>query len=736
MSANVRSSLDSIANGRETAIISRSHFGLGDGGAPHRSRPFGGKFPIIAIEIAKPILEGLMANALARLFPWCARTWAARVSVVVFIALAGPATASTQSLEPLSGHVVDQTGTPLPGVSVQATSTDRKTSVTAVTDANGRYHFASLPAGQYGVTFQFLNFADVRRQAVAVSASAPATVDVTMQLALNAQVVVTAADTFRNLADLPHPEENLVGIANAASEGAVTARQIEARPIMRAGEVLETVPGVIISQHSGEGKANQYYLRGFNLDHGTDFATTVAGLPINLPTHAHGQGYSDLNFLIPELVTGVQFKKGPYDATEGDFSAAGSANINYANVLPHSIASVSAGQDGWSRLLLAASPRVGRGTVLAAIEVNHNDGPWVLPDDYKKINGVLRYSRGNTQNAFSLTGMAYASQWNSTDQVPDRAIADGQISRFGTIDDTDGGRTARYSVVADYQHTAAASLTRATAYASRYRLNLFSNFTYFLDDPEHGDQFEQADRRWIAGGRVTHTRRMHLGQRTGENVFGVQVRNDDIPVVGLYHTAARERLSVTRQDACIRRRSACSRRMNCAGYRGCARRGASAWMATALRWIPVMPRIPARRPARSSVRRAASSSAHGTRPRSISTPARDTTAMTRVAPRLPAIRQRASPPIPSRPWCERRAVKSVCVRSRFHASSRRSRYGVSISTRSCCSWGMPGRRKPAGPVRATASSGQTTCVCLRCSMSTPTSPGRTRGSRMRIRPAP
>ncbi len=457
-----------------------------------------------------------------------------------------------QSVEPrLSGRVFDQSGGVLPGVSVQATSSDRQTAQTTVTDAEGRYAFPMLPAGQYGVTFQFINFSDVRRRDITVSASAPVRLDVTMQIALNAQVLVTAAGTFRNLADLPNPAENLVGVANAASEGAVTAKQIESRPIMRAGEVLEAVPGVIISQHSGEGKANQYYLRGFNLDHGTDFATTVAGLPINLPTHAHGQGYSDLNFLIPELVTGVQFKKGPYDATEGDFSAAGSANINYANTLSRSIASVSLGQQSWSRLLFAASPKVGKGTVLAAIELNHNDGPWVQPDDYRRINGVLRYSRGDARDAFSLTGMAYAGEWNSTDQVPDRAITDGQISRFGSIDNTDGGRTARYTGVADYQHTSPNSLVRATAYVSRYRLNLFSNFTYFLDDPEHGDQFEQEDRRWVTGGRVTHTRRVRFLGHSGENSFGVQLRNDDIPVVGLYHTEARERLSTTRQDAVV-----------------------------------------------------------------------------------------------------------------------------------------------------------------------------------------
>jgi len=470
-------------------------------------------------------------------------------TLLLTIALAvAPALAQVPAAS-LAGHVADQTGTPLPGVSVQLTSTDRKTVLTAVTDTDGNYVVAGVPTGQYAVMFAEPGFADVHRTGVSITAGAPTRLDAVLQLAANASVVVTGRDTFRNLADLDHPEENLVGVANAASEGAVTAAQLEARPIMRAGEVLEAVPGVIISQHSGEGKANQYYLRGFNLDHGTDFATTVAGLPVNLPTNAHGQGYSDLNFLIPELVTGVQFRKGTYDASQGDFSAAGSATIDYANALDRPLAAVSAGVDGWRRAFAAASPRLGAGTLLTAIELNHNDGPWVDPDGYDRVNGVVRYSRGNAANGFSLTGLAYAGAWHSTDQVPDRAIADGLISRFGAIDPTDGGRTARYSGIADYQHTSEDARTRVTAYVSRYRLNLFSDFTYFLDDPVHGDQFEQEDRRWTTGGQASQTRHLRWGHRLGEYTVGVQLRRDDIPIVGLYHTEDRVRLSTTRQDA-------------------------------------------------------------------------------------------------------------------------------------------------------------------------------------------
>jgi outer membrane receptor protein involved in Fe transport len=367
-------------------------------------------------------------------------------------------------------------------------------------------------------------------------------------LTLSADITVTGWRTFTNLADAPDPATSLVGIATAASEGAITARQILDRPIMRAAEVLETVPGLVISQHSGEGKANQYYLRGFNLDHGTDFATTIAGVPVNMPTHGHGHGYTDTNFLIPELVSGVQLRKGPYHTEEGDFSTAGSVNVNYVNFLDRPIVEASGGGQGWARVLGAVSPRLGRGQLLAAFELNHNDGPWTRPDDYRKVNGVVRYSQGNAAAAFSATGMFYRGEWDATDQVPDRAIADGSVPRFGHIDPTSGGRTHRFSLSTDGQWASGGTATRANAYFVDYGLNLFSNFTYFLEDPDNGDQFEQEDRRQIFGGRVTHRMLTTWRNRAVENTFGAQVRYDHIGNVGLYHTAARQRLSTTRQD--------------------------------------------------------------------------------------------------------------------------------------------------------------------------------------------
>jgi outer membrane receptor protein involved in Fe transport len=460
--------------------------------------------------------------------------------------LASTASAQTASV---AGAVRDETGGALPGVTVELRSANSAPLV-AATDGRGGFRFDSVQAGHYQAAFTLINFASIRRE-IDVASAGVARLDATLHLSLSADVTVTGKRTFANLADVENPAGNLVGIAQSASQGAITARQLDARPILRAGEVLETVPGVVISQHSGEGKANQYYLRGFNLDHGTDFSTTVAGMPVNLPTHAHGQGYSDLNFLIPELVSGVQYSKGPYFADQGDFATAGSVNINYASVLDKPLARVGGGGEGFGRAVVAASPNAGTGHLLAAFETEHNDGPWDNPDHYRKVNGVLRYSRGDAVNGLSVTAMGYRAKWNSTDQVPQRAIDEGIIDRFGAIDPTDGGDTYRYSGTVEWQRSRNNATTKIVAYGIGYDLNLFSNFTLFLDDPVHGDQFHQADHRFVTGGRATYTRIDRWGAREVQNTVGLQLRNDDITTVGLYHTQARKLLDTVSQDSVL-----------------------------------------------------------------------------------------------------------------------------------------------------------------------------------------
>ncbi|MBS4095871.1 MAG: TonB-dependent receptor [Sulfuricella sp.] len=342
--------------------------------------------------------------------------------------------------------------------------------------------------------------------------------------------------------------ENLVGVADSANQGTVTRSQLQNRPLLRPGELLEVVPGLIVTQHSGDGKANQYFLRGFNLDHGTDFAVSLDGMPVNLPTHAHGQGWADMNFVIPELVNSVRYQKGPYYADSGDFAAAGSARIDYVNQLDQGIASLGMGSYGYRRTLAAASPEVGAGKLLAAIELFHHDGAWTTPEDYRKLNAVLRYAQGNSQNGFNLTAMAYQAEWNATDQAPQRAVAAGLLDRYAAMDPSDGGKAHRYSLSGTWRQTEGGMVTQANAYFIDSALNLYSNFTYFLDDPLHGDQFEQADRRTTGGGEISRSWLGKLGGLETEHLVGLQLRNDNISNVGLYASEARQRLSTTRAD--------------------------------------------------------------------------------------------------------------------------------------------------------------------------------------------
>ena len=369
-----------------------------------------------------------------------------------------------------------------------------------------------------------------------------------MLIGLCCTPVATAAGVQTlDTVDVIDAADDLLGTADSANQGTVMRQQIGARPNYRPGEILEAAPGLIVTQHSGEGKANQYFLRGINLDHGTDLAITVDGMPVNQRTHGHGQGYSDLNFLISDVVGGLKYKKGPYYADEGDFSSAGAMSVQFVNRLDKGIAELAAGGDGYRRLLLAASPKAGHGNLLYALEIFHNDGPWTSPDNYRKFNGMLRYAEGSAQNGFSLTAMAYQGTWNATNQVPKRAVDSGLIGRFDSLDASDGGDSSRYSVSGAWGKTGQTSATSANAYVIRSKLNLWNNFTFFRDDPVNGDQFKQTDQRVTAGLSAKHTIFGKWGGHEVENTVGVEARNDNISV-GLFHTLQRQVLSTTRDD--------------------------------------------------------------------------------------------------------------------------------------------------------------------------------------------
>ncbi|PTR16546.1 outer membrane receptor protein involved in Fe transport [Nitrosospira sp. Nsp2] len=340
---------------------------------------------------------------------------------------------------------------------------------------------------------------------------------------------------------------SLIGAANSASEGTVLRRQLEQRTVYRPGELFETVPGLIVTQHSGEGKANQYFARGFNLDHGTDLRITVDGMLVNQRSHGHGQGWADTNFIIPELASGLQYQKGPYYADQGDFSSAGAVSMNYVDKLPTGILNYGVGQQGFMRGLVAKSHEAGAGNVLYAFELLTKDGPWIKEENYRKFNGVLRYSQNTGATQFNITAMGYGGSWNSTDQIPQRGVASGFVSRLGAIDPSDGGKSHRFSLSAALQHASDYGITRMNIYTIHSDLALFSNFTYFLDDPVNGDQFSQVDKRFQSAFNLSHAWVNRLAGFAFESTAGVQFQNDVVDN-GLLSTWQRQTLSTTRRD--------------------------------------------------------------------------------------------------------------------------------------------------------------------------------------------
>ena len=342
--------------------------------------------------------------------------------------------------------------------------------------------------------------------------------------------------------------DDLIGVAGSASEGHVGSADLRPRPITREGELLESVPGVIVTQHSGEGKANQYFVRGFNLDHGTDFQTRVDGMPINMPSHGHGQGYTDLNFLIPELVDYLDYKLGVYHAEIGDFGSAGGAEFHLVKKLDHSFASLGGGENGLARLAGGKSFRLGGGDLLFGGEVKAYNGPWQRPEDVRKLSGVARYTWESGSSRFSVLGLAYHNRWNSNDQIPLRAVSSGLISEFGQIDSTDGGNAQRYSLSGSWKHIGSRSVQEVQLYGIYSDLNLFSDFTYFLDNPIRGDQFHQPDRRYIVGGEAKHSQEFTAFGVSHNVKVGVQSRGDIINGLGLYHTQNRVSYEKVRQD--------------------------------------------------------------------------------------------------------------------------------------------------------------------------------------------
>jgi len=349
-----------------------------------------------------------------------------------------------------------------------------------------------------------------------------------------------------SLAEASTSLDQVVLTSEVNSLSSVVAVDLKLNPVKSSQEILRKVPGLFIGQHAGGGKAEQFFLRGFDVDHGTDVAISVDGMPVNMVSHAHGQGYADLHFVIPETIDNIDFGKGAYYADKGNFNTAGYVDLRLKESLDASSLSLEAGQFNTSRLtgMFSLTDDQNHSAYLAS-EMYLTDGPFESPQDFNRINvlGKYTYTDAN-KDKITLTASHFQSKWDASGQIPQRAVDQGLISRFGAIDDTEGGQTSRSNLTLQHlknlEHNA---VLKTNAYLSKYDFELYSNFTFFLEDPITGDQIKQKEERFIAGLQSTYERKhIALGETRLDYQAGVGFRYDNIDDVSLSHTLNRQTL--------------------------------------------------------------------------------------------------------------------------------------------------------------------------------------------------
>lgn len=324
---------------------------------------------------------------------------------------------------------------------------------------------------------------------------------------------------------------------------------IKLRPVNNSQEVLRAVPGLFIGQHAGGGKAEQLFIRGFDIDHGTDISLNVDGIPVNMVSHAHGQGYADLHFVIPELIEKIDFDKGPYFADKGNFATAGYVDFQTRSKLDRNFVKAEAGQFGTLRGVVGVDLLKGskNNNLLIGGEFYGTNGYFEHPQDFERWNGLLKYSGKVAENSFlSASFTAMSSEWNASGQIPDRAVEGGSIGWFGAIDPNEGGKTSRYNLGINLKsYLSNGGTLTSQFYFSKYLFELYSNFTFFLNDPINGDQIKQKENRNLYGGSVNYQKSFRLFNLPTETNVGVQVRTDDIRDLELSRT--KDRILTTEQ---------------------------------------------------------------------------------------------------------------------------------------------------------------------------------------------
>lgn len=419
----------------------------------------------------------------------------------------------------IRGTVLDDASQPLSGAHVLLKGANRG----VIADTEGSFTFVNVPAGFYEIDISFIGY-DTYTEKTEVKNGQVSQVNVTLQPGdVQLADVVVAATTQRPVNTL-------------------SAIDIQLRSTQTSQDILRMVPGLFIAQHAGGGKAEQIFLRGFDIDHGTDINLEVDGLPVNMVSHAHGQGYSDLHFLIPELVNLVDFDKGPYFADKGDLATAGYVNFQTKNILEKNFVKVEGGLFGTARTVAGVNIK-SKGYI--ASEYFRSDGYFESPQDFNRFNIAGKYSAPfGKHNRFTFGASYFASNWDASGQIPERAVQNGTITRLGSLDNTEGGETGRSNIYGKiHHHVSVRSTIEQQLYFVHYDFNLFSNFTFFLNDSVNGDQIQQKESRSIYGYKATFN---HTGSLSGTELnteIGGGFRYDDVKDVSLSHTQKRNYLN-------------------------------------------------------------------------------------------------------------------------------------------------------------------------------------------------
>ena len=393
-----------------------------------------------------------------------------------------------------------------------------------IADENGFVSFKTLPADAKIVIISGIGFETK-----------------TVNIADIGSVYIYLQTRITTLNDVLVKASSKTGVFKTISE-----LDIHIRPIINSQEILRLVPGLFIGQHAGGGKAEQIFLRGFDLDHGTDINLSVDGLPVNMVSHAHGQGYADLHFVIPELIEKVNFNKGPYYTDKGNMTTAGFVAFKTKNYLNNNFIKLEGGQYNTIRAitginLLRTGAAEKNQSLYFAGEGSFTKGYFESPQNFSRYNGMIKY-HGKTGKNSTLTGLlsSLTSKWNASGQIPDRAVADGTIGFFGAIDDKEGGKTSRYNASFELMHNLNnGAVLRNQVFYSRYLFELYSNFTFFKEDPLNGDQIRQKEKRNITGYNLSYQQDHKIGIKKVQLTSGLQVRYDDINDIELSRTKDR-----------------------------------------------------------------------------------------------------------------------------------------------------------------------------------------------------